>query len=256
MKKLLIICALAALMPASTALAWYAGDPDLFNDEDRATIKVRSDTSDDYAYVSATLYPDLRATVADGWKPVSLPFAGTNKDGTAFDVVRNPMETMRFYFVAKDNRYNDGDDPHIQIDNIKLTKNAGGELLIDDFSGALQWSYQHHPLPSWPPGNMNVSIVGGVLDIQITDIDARNWGPKWEMNYIDILTCLTTDARDSFIYEDDWSAYDNLTFDWKVLDPGTRRDYIDLYVRTDVIPEPATICLLGLGGLALLRRKR
>ncbi len=241
MKKLLTICAAAGLILAFSGLA-IAGVPgDLFNDGDRTTVKVRADDADDYAYVSATLYPNLKATVADGWKSVSLPFAGNNKDNTPFDVVRDRMETMRFYFNCKDSRYNDLDDPHIQIDNVKLTKTGLSDLVIDNFDdGNLRWSYQQHPAPSSPPGGVSVSLAdvtgkGKVLDIHVTDMDARDFGPNWEMNYIDIFTCLTNDASDSFIYGDDWSAYDNLEFEWQVLDPGTRRDYIDLYVRTDVL---------------------
>ena len=257
--KLLIV---AGLILAITGMAG-ANSCDLFNDEDRATLNVRADGTNDYApYTSASLYMELKQSVDSQWHSVSLPFAATNKDGTPFDVQRDLMESLRFYLVCNENRYNDLDDPHFQIDNVRLTKDAGGELVIDNFDdGVLRWSYQQHPgtdLQTVGVSLVDVATKGKVLDVAVTDMEAMAWGPNWEMNYIDVFTCVTDCAKDSFIYGDDWSTYDNLEFEWTVLDDGTRKPYMELYVRTDVIPEPLTMLgvFAGIAGLGGYIRKR
>jgi len=240
----------------------------LFNDEDQTSLNVRADGLHDYAYhATSGLYGPLRdyeigendPLVIDPdptWYSVSLPFAGTNANSSSFDVYRNYMESMRFYLICDDNRFNDHDDVHFQIDNVKLTKDAGGELLIDDFSGSLQWSYQEHPSPSSPPhGSVSVTIDSGVLDIYIDDMYVRD---SWEeINYIDIFSSTTNDATDSFIFGNDWSAYDNLEFEWQVIEAGTNRDYVDLRVRTDAVPIPRSLLLLasGLFGMVSIKKK-
>jgi hypothetical protein len=253
-----VIAASLVLAVAGTA---GADTCDLFNDEDRATLKVRADSADDYGYHSV-LYSDLRTTVAEGWKSVSLPLASVNKDGTPFDVMRQCVETMRFYLVCKDSRFRADDDPHFQVDDVKLTKNAGGELLIDDFEGSLNWSYQQHP--GCDSQTVGVSIVADgsdkVLDVSVTDMQVKPSDWSQGMNYIDLFTCTTNCATDSFVYGQDWSAYDNIEFEWRTLDPGTRRSYMELYVRTDnIIPEPVTMLGMFAGAAGLgryLRRRR
>ena len=317
MKKLITTCAVVAMILVVSGVA--RADADLFNDEDRATLQVRSDSEDDYGRRSVKawsssqgknklwryIYPEMWgfpaggsqtpytwesyggedegnpgycADITDGdggpalpyfthtydgcWSTVSLPFAGTNADGSAFDVQRDVMESMRFYLVSRASRYNEDDEINFQIDNIKLTRDGGGELVIDNFDdGALRWSYQVQPDESAQNVTCTLADVSGrgkVLDVQVTDLldPPVCESPDWDMDFIDIFTCLTDDATDSFIYGDDWSAYDNLTFDWLPIDQGTRQGWFDLHVRTDVVPEPAAMSLLALGGLALLRRRR
>ena len=43
---------------------------------------------------------------------------------------------------------------------------------------------------------------------------------------------------------------------WRISTQRPPSQELPLYAMSEVIPEPATICLLGLGGLALLRRRR
>jgi len=249
--SLLSIIAVVGLIPGMTS---RVESTLLFNDEDQASLNVRADGFHDYG-PDMGLYVSLLAYEGDQWYSVSLPFAGTNASSSSFDVKRYYMETMRFYLKCKDDKFANYDEVHFQIDNVKLTKESGGELLIDDFSGPLQWSYQQHPGPSSPPyGDVSVTIDSGVLDIDIVDMFVNDsWDPT---NYIDIFSCTTDDATDSFIFGDDWSAYDNLEFDWKVIDSGSITDSVELWVRIDTVPIPSNFLLLASGLLGLIATRK
>jgi len=49
----------------------------------------------------------------------------------------------------------------------------------------------------------------------------------------------------------------NTTFDWDVASTGSRHDgKVSAYVLYQAVPEPSSAALLGLGGLALILRRR
>ena len=148
-------------------------------------------------------------------------------------------------------------------------------------TGAVPVSIPHYSIAGDPlfgigSPSMTEFTIGQTIDagsgINVVDGDTYRWsvvytGPgrtiTWEdnyfadsgenfvMNYLDPVSTLTTADLGKWNYTETWTDISMMTGMFFAAPPS-----ISYSVDFLVIPEPATICMLGFGALSLIRRKK
>lgn len=119
---------------------------------------------------------------------------------------------------------------------VTVNTEPGTWSLVGDFNG---WN-------NADPTQAMTSLGGGIYAI------TQTWGPgvyNFKPTWTGTWNAIGTDGRSV----DAWNYYLELTEESEVT------VYVDAYsnvIKVDVIPEPATMFLLGLGSVALIRRKK
>jgi len=246
-KKLLclvtLVLVLGLAVPAS-ATYYLAGDWNAWDN----TADPMTDGGAGVHSATLTLDPDARYEfkiyddIMETWYPVSNSWLFT-KPSPGDGVVTVTYNT---------NVVSDGWLP--AQDRIGLSTDPGSWTIAGSFSGA--------GYPDWDPSGAGMQMAHlGSGFYKLTLNLPTGGGPDWigdpELNTY-AWKAVVTGSWDS-ISVDGRSV--NTANAMVTVSPGFEvvNFYVDSYtgvVLTEVIPEPATIALLGLGGLALFRRKR
>ena len=147
------------------------------------------------------------------------------------------------------------------FDSASLTVLSTSEPYVDYESG-ISWIV--------PSDNSNVTVSGGVINYIYVQKNATAWIDGGQVNYIrsiqkpDLGKTITIDCeKDSWSWIGEEDNYTGITGTWHngedftitFLNDTIQNKFPDTWTHVRVIPEPASMILLGLGGIFLKKRR-